>query len=159
MSASPDPVPLSSAFESDHSGPADLTSARPSMEQVFGDVRGAMTSASKREPYPWLAVASLGFTAAWLLWPEAGAMGAVRLKLWTLFVLTSVSMVFMPMIRHTFRLDEFRAWQMAVAGAGGIGFAWVAFLLPSIGSNQAFFGTFAAASAALAAWTAPGRPA
>ena len=132
--------------------------SRPSVEQVFGDVRGAVSGASKREPYPWLAVAALAFTVVWLLWPEGGSVGAVKLKLWTIFVLTSVLMVFVPMLRHAFKLDDFRAWQIAVAGAGGIGFAWVAFLLPSINSNQAFFGTFATVAAALAAWTAPGKP-
>jgi len=139
-------------------GSSPEAAARPSVEQVFGDVRGAVSRASKREPYPWLAVASLAFTVVWLMWPEGGAVGAVKLKLWTVFVLASVLMVFAPMMRSAFRLDDFRAWQIAVAGAGGIGFAWVAFLLPSIASNQAFFGTCATAAAALAAWTAPGKP-
>jgi hypothetical protein len=153
----PDPAPFPGQGAS--SPAPSPSSPRPSVEQVFGDVRGAVSKASKREPYPWLAVASLAFTLIWLMWPEGGSVGAVKLKLWTIFVLTSVLMVFAPMMRHTFKLEDFRAWQIAVAGAGGIGFAWVAFLLPSIGSNQAFFGTFATAAAALAAWTAPGKPA
>lgn len=131
--------------------------SRPSVEQIIGEVKGAVSKASSHEPYPWLAVAALGFTAVWLLWPEGDSIAGLKLKLWSTFVITSVLMVFMPMLRHLLKLDEFRAWQIAVAGASGMGFAWVAFLLPSIASNQAFFGTFATAAAALAAWTAPGK--
>lgn len=132
---------------------------RPSVGQVIGEVRGAVSGASQREPYPWLAVASLGFTVLWLLWPEGGTVGAVKLKLWTVFIVTSALLVFTPMLRQLLKLDDYRAWQIAVAGAGGLTFAWVAFLLPSISTNQAFFGTFATAAAGLAAWTAPGKPA
>lgn len=158
------PAPIESA--SAPPGPAAWSApapedapVRPSVEQVIGELRGAVTKASKREPYPWFAVASLAFTVVWLLWPEGGSIGAAKLKLWTVFVLTSSLMVFIPMLRNVLRLDEFRAWQIAVAGAGGLGFAWVAFLLPSISTNQAFFGTFGIVLAALAAWTAPGKPA
>jgi hypothetical protein len=129
------------------------------VEQVIGELRGAVSGASKREPYPWFAVSSLAFTVIWLLWPEGGSIGAAKLKLWTIFVLTSSLMLFIPMLRNLLKLDGFRAWQIAVVGASGLGFAWVAFLLPSINTNQAFFGTFAIVSAALAAWTAPGKPA
>ncbi|MES2886540.1 MAG: hypothetical protein V4739_00880 [Pseudomonadota bacterium] len=133
--------------------------ARPSMERVLGEVRSQVTGASKREPYPWLAVAALGFTIVWLLWPEGSTIGFVRLKLWTIFVLTCALMVFVPMLKNILNLEDFRAWQISVAGAAGLGFAWVAFLLPSISTNQAFFGTFATVAAGLAAWTAPGKPA
>lgn len=139
--------------------PPPSASARPSVGQVFGEVRGAVSGASQREPYPWLAVTSLAFTVLWLLWPEGGSVGALKLKLWTVFVLFSALLVFTPMVRSVLKLDDYRAWQIAVAGAGGLTFAWVAFLLPSISTNQAFFGTFATAAAGLAAWTAPGKPA
>lgn len=154
----PTPFPETARSGPSESPAASASTPRPSVEQMFGDVRGAVSSASKREPYPWLAVASLAFTVIWLLWPEGGSVGAVKLKLWALFVIASVALLFVPMLRGAFKLDDFRAWQMAVAGAGCLGFAWVAFLLPSINSNQAFFGTFATVTAALAAWTAPGKP-
>ncbi len=158
----PTPPPFPGASEQGRATPREARAAepagRPSVEQVLDEVRGAVSTASKREPYPWLAVASLAFSVIWLLWPEGGSVGAVKLKLWTVFVLTSALMIFTPMIKHLLHLEAFRAWQIAVAGAGGLTFAWVAFLLPSISTNQAFFGTFATAAAALAAWTAPGRP-
>jgi len=127
------------------------------MEQVIGDVRGAVSGASQREPYPWLAVAALGFSVLWLLWSENGT-GMSKLKLWTLFVLASALMIFTPMVRNALNLAPLRAWQFAVAGAGGLAFTWVAFLLPSISTNQAFFGTIAAVAGGLAVWTAPGKP-
>ncbi len=118
----------------------------------------AVGQSSRREPYPLLAAAAAGLTALWLLWPEGGAIGAAGLKLWTLFVPCSVGLLFVPMCRQRLRLEPDQAWRLAAGGAGGLGFAWVAFLLPSISSNQAFFGTLTTASAMLAVWTAPGRP-
>jgi hypothetical protein len=126
-------------------------------QAAFGEVKQAVKVASKREPYALLAVVSLVCTFIWIIWPEDGKVGAQNLKLWTLFVLGSAAMIFAPMTRKVFRLADERAWQFAVGGAAGMGFAWVAFLLPSINSNQAFFGTIATAAAGLAAWTAPGR--
>jgi hypothetical protein len=115
---------------------------------MLGEVKSAVSGASKREPYAFLALASAAFAAIWLLYPENGDIGAQNIKLWTVFVLASVGLLFTPIVKKVFRLDPLRAWQFAVAGASGLGFAWVAFLLPSIDSNQAFFGTLAA----------PGRP-
>lgn len=160
----PPPVshePISPPAPAPESAPGGTTPpyARPSMERVLGEVRSQVTGASKREPYPWLAVAALGFTIVWLLWPEGSMIGFVRLKLWTIFVLTCALMLFVPMLKSILNLDDFRGWQISVAGAAGLGFTWVAFLLPSISTNQAFFGTFATVAAGLAAWTAPGKPA
>jgi hypothetical protein len=125
---------------------------------MLGEVKSAVSGASKREPYAFLALASAAFAVIWLVYPENGDIGAQNIKLWTVFVLASVALLFTPIVKKVFRLDPLRAWQFAVAGASGLGFAWVAFLLPSIDSNQAFFGTLAAAAGGLAAWTAPGRP-
>ena len=125
---------------------------------MFGEVREAVTGASKREPYPWLALVGLLGSVVWLLWPEDGKVGAQNIKLWTIFVVGSALLLFTPIVRRVVKLDEERAWQFCVGGACGLGFCWVAFLLPSISQNQAFFGTIATASAGLAAWTAPGRP-
>jgi hypothetical protein len=132
--------------------------AKDTASAVFGEVRSAVTGASKREPYALLALASAVFALIWLVWPEDDELGAERLKLWTVFVLLSVALLFTPMVRRIVRMEATRAWQFSVGGACGLGFAWVAFLLPRIDSNQAFFGTLAAAAAGLAAWTAPGRP-
>jgi peptidoglycan/LPS O-acetylase OafA/YrhL len=121
-------------------------------------VKSAVKVASKREPYALLALVAMVGTLIWIVWPEDGKIGAQNLKLWTLFVLGSAMLLFAPITRRVFRLSDERAWQFAVGGASGLGFSWVAFLLPSINSNQAFFGTIATAAAALAAWTAPGRP-
>lgn len=131
---------------------------RPQVGDLFRDVHGAVRGSSHREPYAALAAAALGLTVLWLLWPEGGSVQAVQLKLWTVFVLCSVALLFVPMWRVRLRLDDTTAWRLAAGGAGGLGFAWVAFLLPSISSNHAFFGTLATGVAALAAWTAPGRP-
>lgn len=133
--------------------------SRPDVSEVLHDVRSAVQRSSRREPYPLLAAGAAGFTVLWLLWPEGGAIGAAGLKLWTLFVLCSVGLLFVPMCRERWGLAAEQAWRLAAGGAGGLGFAWVAFLLPSISSNQAFFGTLAAGCAALAVWMAPGRPA
>lgn len=132
---------------------------RPEVGELLRDVRSAVKQSSRREPYPLLAASAAGFTALWLLWPEGGAMGAAGLKLWTLFVLGSVGLLFVPMCRERLSLDPAQAWRLAAGGAGGLGFAWVAFLLPAISTNQAFFGTLAAGCATLAVWMAPGRPA
>lgn len=132
---------------------------RPEVGEMWRDVSSAVKQSSRREPYPLLAASAAGFTALWLLWPEGGGIGAVGLKLWTLFVLASVGLLFVPMCRDRFALAPAQAWRLAAGGAGGLGFAWVAFLLPSISTNQAFFGTLAVGCAAMAVWTAPGRPA
>jgi hypothetical protein len=125
---------------------------------MFGEVKAAVSGASKREPYPYLALASLVAVCVWLVLPEDGDFGAENLKLWTVFVLASVALLFTPIVRKALRLTAERAWQFCGGGAAGLGFAWVAFLLPSISTNQAFFGTIGVAAGALAAWTAPGRP-
>ncbi len=132
--------------------------AKDTASAMFEEMKAAVTGASKREPYPWLALASAIAAVVWLLWPEDDKLGAQNLKLWTVFVVLSVSLVFTPMVRKVFRLPAERAWQFCVAGAAGFGFAWVAFLLPTINTNQAFFGTIGFAAAGLAAWTAPGKP-
>ena len=137
----------------------DAPPVRPQVGDLLHDVHSAVHGASRREPYPLLAAASAALTVLWLLWPEEGAIGAAGLKLWTLFVIASVGLLFVPLWRDRLSLDAAQAWRLAAGGAGGLGFVWVAFLLPSISSNQAFFGTLAAAAAALAVWTAPGRPA
>lgn len=136
----------------------DEASGQPHVADLLREAHGAVRQSTSREPYPALAAAALGFTALWLLWPEHDTFGAVSLKLWTLFVLSSVGLLFAPMWQARLRLEPEKAWRLAAGGAGGLGFAWVAFLLPSIQSNQAFFGTLATAAAALAVWTAPGRP-
>jgi hypothetical protein len=135
-----------------------VDAAKETASAVLGEVRKAVKGASKREPYPFLALAALAGSLAWVLWKENGDWGFQTLKLWTIFVVVSALLVFTPMVRNVFRLDAHRAWQFCVAGAAGLGFGWVAFLLPSISTNHAFFGTIGVAAAGLAAWTAPGRP-
>lgn len=137
---------------------SDGASHSPRVGDLLRDAQGAVSHATRREPYPALAAAALGLTGVWLLWPEHETLGAVSLKLWTVFVLCSVGLLFVPMWQERLRLGPDKAWRLAAGGACGMGFAWVAFLLPSIQSNQAFFGTLATAAAALAVWTAPGRP-
>jgi hypothetical protein len=132
--------------------------AKDTAAAMFGEVKSAVSGASKREPYAFLALASAAFTVVWLVWRENKEFGAETLKLWTVFVLASVALLFAPIVKKVLRIDATRAWQFAVGGASGLGFAWVAFLLPNISSNQAFFGTLAVAAGGLAAWTAPGRP-
>jgi hypothetical protein len=132
--------------------------AKDTAAAMFGEVKSAVSGASKREPYAFLALASAAFAIVWLVWREDDKFGAEKLKLWTIFVLASVALLFTPIVKKVLRIDATRAWQFAVGGASGLGFAWVAFLLPDICSNQAFFGTLAVAAGGLAAWTAPGRP-
>jgi hypothetical protein len=139
-------------------GPTKADAAKDTASAIFDEVKAAVGGASKREPYPWLALVSLIAAIVWLVWPEDDKLGAENLKLWTVFVVASVVLLFAPMVRSVLRLPAERAWQFCVAGAAGFGFAWVAFLLPTINSNQAFFGTIGFAAAGLAAWTAPGRP-
>lgn len=111
-----------------------------------------------RETYPVLALASAAATLAWIFWHANKRFGYQDLRLWTAFVALSAALVFAPLLAANVRIDAGRAWQFCVAGAAGLGFAWVAFLLPNIQSDQGFIGTLAAGTAALAAWTAPGRP-
>jgi hypothetical protein len=125
---------------------------------AFNEVRAAVTGASKRQPYPFLAVGAAAATAIWLLLPENDKLGAENLKLWTVMVVAAALLLFAPIVRSTFKLSEDRAWRFCAGGAIGLGFAWVAFLLPAINTNHAFFGTIAAVCAGLATWTAPGRP-
>lgn len=132
--------------------------AKETASAVFGEMKAAVSGASKREPYPFLVIAAAAAVIVWLVWPENDKIGAQNLKLWTVFVLGSVGLLFVPMIRKVVRLDPQRAWQFCAGGAAGLAFAWVAFLLPSISTNQSFFGTIGAGAAGLAAWTAPGKP-
>jgi hypothetical protein len=152
-------VPPAQAHEP-HSQPPNphVDAAKETASAVLGEVKKAVKGASKREPYPFLALGALGGSLAWVLWKENGSWGFEDLKLWTVFVLLSALLIFTPMVRKVFRLDAERAWQFCVGGAAGLGFAWVAFLLPSISTNHAFFGTIGVAAAGLAAWTAPGKP-
>jgi hypothetical protein len=112
-----------------------------------------------RQPYPLLAIGSVIAVGVWLLLPENDQLGAENLKLWTVFVVAAALALLAPMLAAQFKLSPAKAWQICAGGAAAIGFAWVAFLLPSINSNHAFFGTIAAVAAGFAAWTAPGRPA
>ncbi len=132
--------------------------AKDTASAVLGEMKAAVSGASKREPYPFLVIAAAAAVILWLVWPENDKIGAQNLKLWTVFVLGCVGLLFVPMVRRVFRLDAQRAWQFCAGGAAGLAFAWVAFLLPSISTNQAFFGTIGAGAAGLAAWTAPGKP-
>jgi hypothetical protein len=152
------PPPPSGPAPSEPGGPSVGSQVSDTASAVFGEMRAAVGGASKREPYPFLVLGALAFTVIWLVWPEDDKIGAQNLKLWTVFVLLSTALLFTPMVRKVVKLDAERAWQFCVGGAAGLGFAWVAFLLPTINSNQAFFGTLGAAAAGLAAWTAPGRP-
>lgn len=52
-----------------------------------------------------------------------------------------------------------RCWQVAVAGAGALGFFWVLFVLPSVGSNTTLLATVGVVAGIAAAWIAPGKPA
>jgi dolichyl-phosphate-mannose--protein O-mannosyl transferase len=154
----PTNLPPSEAEPAETSRSDGVKDAKDTASAMFDEMKAAVGGASKREPYPWLALVSMIAAVVWLLWPEDDKLGAENLKLWTVFVVASVVLVFAPMVRKVLRLSDERAWQFCVAGASGFGFAWVAFLLPTINSNQAFFGTIGLAAAGLAAWTAPGRP-
>lgn len=158
------PADPSQAFNPEQGSPEPSTSGRRANEAketataVFGEMKAAVSGASKREPYPFLVIAAAAAVILWLVWPEDDKIGAQNLKLWTVFVLGCVGLLFVPMIRKVFRLDAQRAWQFCAGGAAGLAFSWVAFLLPSISTNQSFFGTIGAGAAGLAAWTAPGKP-
>ena len=73
--------------------------AKDTASAMFGEMKAAVTGASKREPYPWLALASAVAAIVWLIWPEDDKIGAQNLKLWTVFVALSVALVFTPMVR------------------------------------------------------------
>jgi peptidoglycan/LPS O-acetylase OafA/YrhL len=127
--------------------------------EVFGDVKaGFETAKAKKEPYGLFAFASAVATLIWLCWFDGNRPAFWNLGLWSLFILASAALVFTPMVRGTFNLSETRAHQFATAGALGMAFSWIAFLLPDIQSNTSFFGTLATAFAGIAAWMAPGRP-
>jgi hypothetical protein len=126
---------------------------------VLKDVKsGFETAKTKREPYGLFAFASAVAALIWLCWFSDNRPAFWNLGLWTVFVLAAISLLFAPMVRGTLNISEARAHQLATAGAGGMVFAWIAFLLPNIETNRAFFGTLATAFAGLAAWMAPGRP-
>jgi hypothetical protein len=150
--SSPTPDPKAARRNAAKDAAKDTTGA------MLGEVRAAVKGASRREPYPYLALIAAVGVVVWLIWREDEKFGAENLKLWTVFVIGAVVLLFTPMVRSVIRFNEQRAWQFAVGGAAALGFAWVAFLLPVIQTNQAFFGTLATAAAGLAAWTAPGRP-
>lgn len=143
------------AHASDPSAPS--SAPRPNASELFEDVQSGLQAASTREPYGWFAGATLAFMAIWLLWFGNGQLAFWRLKLWSIFIVVSGLLVLAPMLRRRFGLSDAHAAQIATGGAGGLVFAWVAFLLPNIASNEAFFGTLCTACAALAAWLAPGR--
>jgi hypothetical protein len=155
----PNAGPLGSAPKPPGTGASSSNAAKDTASAALGEMKSALKGASRREPYPWLAIAAAAFTVVWLLYPEDDNIGAENLKLWTVFVLVSAALVFAPMLRGVVKVTVERAWQLCAGGAAGLVFAWVAFLLPAINTNQAFFGTLGVAAAALAAWTAPGRAA
>ncbi len=137
----------------------DMQELKSKAADVLGDVKsGFETAKAKKEPYGLFAFAAAICTLTWLMWIDSGALAFWNLKLWSVFILASVALVFAPMVRGALKISEHRAHQLATAGACGMIFCWVAFLLPDIQSNQAFFGTFATAFAGIAAWMAPGRP-
>ena len=126
---------------------------------VLDNLQSGFKGATKREPYGLFAFAAFAGVLLWLFWYEDDEFGFWGLRLWTLFILPSVALVFAPMVRKALKIDEARAFQLCAGGAFGLCFAWIAFLLPDIASNKSFFGTIATACAGLAAWMAPGRPA
>lgn len=126
---------------------------------VFKEVKaGFDTTKQTREPYGLFAFLAAGATLVALLWWNGSKFVFWDLGLWTTFILAALALVFTPMVRGVFKLSEQRAHQFASAGAFGMAFIWIAFWLPDISSNQAFFGTFATAFSGIAAWMAPGRP-
>ncbi len=150
----------------DASEPPPASAATPTSDEikakaadVFKDVKaGFETTKQTREPYGLFAFLCAGATLIALCWWNGTKFVFWDLGLWTTFILAAAALVFTPMVRGVFKLTEQRAHQFASAGAFGMAFIWIAFWLPDISSNQAFFGTFATAFAGLAAWMAPGRP-
>ncbi len=128
------------------------------MPQVPGAVDQALPGRPKQQP--WVALASISALTVvlWFVWPNGNKTGAQSLQLWVVLVIASVVALFAPLARQACNLSTQQAWRVEAAGALGLVFCWAVFLLPSLNSTTAFFGSAATAAAGLAAWTAPGRP-
>ncbi len=71
--------------------------------------------------------------------------------------LVAAAMTAAPSFAATLRLTALRAWQVAAAGAAGLAFFWVLFVLPAVGSNTSLLSTVGVAAGMFGAWIAPGR--
>jgi hypothetical protein len=88
---------------------------------------------------------------------KSGSTRFLSMGLWSGFAIACVALLAAPMVRVATRLTLVQSWRIAAVGAGGLCFHWLAFVLPSLSSNPAFFMTVAVAGALWSVWLAPGR--
>src|SRR5690606_12320544 len=119
----------------------------------FGPSGGSATSIST-----WLGLVSVVVMVLAVSINEDDDNGWGRIGVWAGFAIASAALSLVPLMADQFKLTATRAWQVAAAGAAGLGAFWVLFVLPSISMNVSFAATVGVVAGAAAAWTAPGKP-
>lgn len=108
--------------------------------------------------------------------PAAAAFGAVVLVLlglsipfnsgnawsthtaWAVFAVLAALVCTVPMLLRGSGRSARSLWSIGAAGAAGVLAYWVLLVLPSVGSNQGFVLTLAAALGVFSSWASPLRP-
>ena len=117
-----------------------------------------------RQPMPRLqvvvtlfAAVSLAAVAIGVSVPEDGHNAWHLVKAWGGVALVAAALTFAPAFSSAFHLSSYRAGQIAMGGAAGLGLYWVLFVLPDIGKNTSLITTLGVAAGVVVAWIAPGR--
>jgi hypothetical protein len=103
------------------------------------------------------AAASLAAVAIGVSVPEDGHNAWHLVKAWGGVALVAAALTFAPALGSAFHLSSYRAGQIAMGGAAGLGLYWVLFVLPDIGKNTSLITTLGVAAGVVVAWIAPGR--
>ena len=105
------------------------------------------------------AAACLAGVGLGLFVPEGGHSAWHAVHAWGGLALVCACLTFVPAVAFEFHLPDRHAWQVAAAGAAGLGLYWVLFVLPEIDRNTSLASTLGVAAGIAAAWFAPGRDA
>jgi len=89
--------------------------------------------------------------------PEGGVNSWTSLPAWAAFAAVASLATLAPWIAGGSVATRAAAWRAAVAGAAGLWFVWLLFVLPGIHRNVAFLYTVGIAASSWAVSVAPGR--
>ena len=122
----------------------------------------ATTSASTShgpsiEAWGWLALLAVVAVLLGLLVEEDGVNLWDASEAWSIFAIACSVAVLAPLLRHTLKWSDERAWTVAAIGAGGLVLHWLLLVLPAISRNTSFAVTVGVAAAVGSVWLAPGR--
>jgi hypothetical protein len=161
---SPPPPPISNGpgspigpTDTSSLGSSQFTTAQSGSNDTAANAVGSARALLGRAPIV-IAVVIACHVAAIAL-PDDGNHPYWELGMWCAFGVGSALLLAAPLFGSAIKLSVTDMWRTSAAGAAGLSFHWVAFVLPSLRSNPSFLMTMAVVGAWWAVSLLPGRPA